>query len=129
MTMTSINRGKAETSIVSVRLTAHERTALSHKADTCRMALSAFIRASALNTLELGQMGHTPRPTSKRLSTTERTQIALVLACMARLMDSIRDFENTNADSVDEQTLMLPALKRDITATRDQCFKGIGRLP
>lgn len=126
---TDNTQGRKTTSVVSVRLTPTERHALTRKADSCRMALSAFIRASALCAATDGAMELTPRPTVKRLSTTERTQIALVLACMARLMDSIREFEGDDTDSNRDQHLILNSLKRDIMSTRDQCFKGMGRLP
>jgi len=121
-------RGSQATSIVSVRLTPAERYALSAKADQCNLALSAFIRACALNTLDLENLSKRTAPKSKRLSSTERQQIALILASMARLMESIRAFSDDPVETQD-QPHMLAVLQREITATRDQCFKALRRAP
>lgn len=129
----SHERGNTPTSIVSVRLTATERQALSAKADNAQLALSAFIRACALSSLDdhLIDYGDAPEikaPKAKRLSSTERTHIALVLACMGRLIDTINAFEDEPV-SEDNQPLMLACLKREIRQTRDQCFVSLGRKP
>lgn len=126
-------RGSIPASIVSVRLTAPERQALSNKADQAQLALSAFIRACALSALDesvidYGDAPAIKAPRAKRLSNTDRTQIALILACMGRFMDTIRAFEDEPVSEPD-QPLMLAVLKREIRETRDQCFHALRRKP
>lgn len=140
--MSSSRRGAAErvggqekTSIVSVRLTSIERESLSAKAYQAQLALSSFIRACALSSF--GQTSRSNRndgysdpaikpPRAKKISATERTQLALVLACMGRLIDTINAFEDAPVNEQD-QPLMLACLRREIRQTRDQCFVALGR--
>lgn len=98
--MPSSKRGAQQTalptSIVSVRLTHPDRQIISDKADQCRMPISAFMRAAAL-----GESGTSPQPKrrgvkashTKRLPLKESQHIALILASLGRLMDSIKDYE------------------------------------
>lgn len=129
----SHERGNTPTSIVSVRLTSTERQALSAKADQAQLALSAFIRACALSSIDehmlhCGDAPSIKAPKAKRLSSTECTQFALVLACMGRLIDTINAFEDEPV-SEEDQPLMLACLRREIRQTRDQCFVALGRKP
>ena len=86
------------------------------------------MRACALNTLDHESLSKRIGPKSKRLSTTESQQVALVLACMARLMESVRAFSDDPVDAQD-QPLMLAVLEREIIATRDECFRAVRRKP
>lgn len=124
--MSSPKKSAAETkrlSVVSVRLTDTDKQLFHTEADKCGLSLSAFIRACALASFN---EGNTPK--RKRLSANEGRQIALILASLANLMDSIRDYEETPVQAQD-QPLMLADLERQITTIRDGCFYALRRKP
>jgi len=124
--MSSLIRGAAEptrTCAVSVRFTDTEKQNLKSEADKCRLPLASFIRACALASFDRSNA-----PKRKRLSANEGRQIALILASLANLMDSIKDYEETPVQERD-QHLMLADLERQIMTIRDGCFYALRRKP
>lgn len=110
---------------VGVRLSDHEKGTITIKADRQRKSVSAFMREAALYEDE-AKLVTKPR---SHISTSEGQQIALVLACLGRLADLVSDFENDEYGTASTRIIMLAALRREIIAVRDQCFKALRRKP
>ncbi|MBB36353.1 MAG: hypothetical protein CME88_09895 [Hirschia sp.] len=124
----------------SVRLTAPEKDILTQAADQRRISLGSFMRDAAMLTAatqglvdmrEAEDMALVPK--RRRVSRTEGRQIALVLACMARLSDTLQAFEAASTAShqasSEEVILMIAAMRREIMDVRDACFTALGRTP
>ncbi|MEM9668890.1 MAG: ribbon-helix-helix protein, CopG family [Pseudomonadota bacterium] len=122
-TTSSGSETRQRNNTVGVRLSDHEKDTITHKADRHRMSVSAFMREAALSDETSSSL---PSP---RMSLSEGEQIALVLACLGRLADLVTNFENDEYGSASSRLMLLAALRREIIAVRDQCFKALRRTP
>ena len=108
--------------VVSVRLSKQEKQTIAHNADTQRLSASAYMRTCSLK----GNYGLSAR---KSVPISEGKQIALVLACLGRMMDMLKSYAKDNEHQDRRQEIMFAALRREIMTVRDQCFSSLRRKP
>ncbi|MDB2437140.1 hypothetical protein N9W89_00360 [Hellea sp.] len=109
---------------IKTRVSETERGIIFKNADKAKASVSAFIRARAMS-----DMGQSPR--SKRrtiLSASEGRSVAITLACMGRLVDIIREYDETLPYPEDIQ-FVFTHLLREIKENRDRCFTALGKKP
>ena len=108
--------------VVSVRLSKQEKQTIAIKADNRRLSASAYMRTCSLN-------GSNSLSARKFVPISEGKQIALVLACLGRLMDILKSYTKDDEHQDRQHQIMLAALRREIMTVRDQCFKSLRRKP
>ncbi|MEO0883955.1 MAG: hypothetical protein AAFY34_14665 [Pseudomonadota bacterium] len=126
MTAASGSETRIRGNTVGVRLSDTEKEKITMKADRHRVSVSAFMRESALS---IGEEEISSPSKAPRISVSESQQIALVLACLGRMADLVSDFENDEYGSASSRMILLAALRREIMAVRDLCFKALRRRP
>ncbi|PHR93695.1 MAG: hypothetical protein COA69_03415 [Robiginitomaculum sp.] len=108
--------------VVSVRLSKQEKQTIATHADNQRLSASAYMRICSLKS----RNGLSAR---KSVPISEGKQIALVLACLGRLMDMLKSYAKDEEHQDRQQQIMFAALRREIMAVRDQCFNSLRRKP
>jgi len=108
--------------VVSVRLSKQEKQTIVTHADNQRLSASAYMRTSSLK----GSNGLSAR---KSVPISEGKQIALVLACLGRLVDIVKSYAKDVEHQDRRQQIMFTSLRREIMAVRDQCFESLRRKP
>ena len=109
---------------IKTRVSESERTIIFKNADRASASVSAFIRARAMDDME-----HSPRPKRRNeLSASEARSVAITLACMGRLADIIRAYDET-LPYPDYIQFVFSHLLREIRENRDRCFTALGKTP
>jgi len=98
---------------MTIRVSENVKQQIIQKADEADLSLSAYLRQSALFDESKSRRRNT-------VSSSEKTQIAIILARLGFIMDGIRD---------QEATPFLDELTRHILTLRDECFNAMGRQP
>ena len=110
--------------IIKARVSKAEHITIKTNADRHSQNISDFIR-----TRTLGDMEQSPRPTRRKgLSASEARSVAITLACMGRLADIIRDYEDM-PPAPQDLGFMFRHLLRELEDNRDRCFEALGKKP